>query len=169
MKFAARRRRRAGADRGRPGSLIAAADLRSVVAGFGFAIVTLSLVPLTGFAGQISLAQLTFTGIGAVVMATGAPTARPSGWPCRSPCVAVVGAVVALPALRLTGIYLALATAAFGLFCTWMVFNQQDVMTGRHGAGAAARPRSGSPLDSRLQASWCCSPWLFAPSSACSC
>ena len=41
-----------------------------VVKAFGFAIVTLSLVPLTGYAGQISLAQMTFTGIGAVAMAT---------------------------------------------------------------------------------------------------
>ena len=43
---------------------------------------------------------------------------------------AVVGAVVALPALRLSGIYLALATAAFALFCTSMFFSQTDVMPG---------------------------------------
>ena len=47
----------------------AASDLSLVVKGFGFALITLSLVPLTGYAGQISLAQMTFTGIGAVAMA----------------------------------------------------------------------------------------------------
>ncbi|MGI9578157.1 MAG: ABC transporter permease subunit, partial [Microthrixaceae bacterium] len=40
--------------------------------------------------------------------------------------------------MRLSGIYLALATAAFGLFCYWMVFQQQDVMTG----GTANVPRT---------------------------
>ncbi|MFM7872956.1 MAG: branched-chain amino acid ABC transporter permease [Actinomycetota bacterium] len=40
--------------------------------------------------------------------------------------VAVVGAVVALPALRLSGIYLALSTAAFAVLVTKLVFNQRQ-------------------------------------------
>ena len=36
---------------------------------FPIGIVALSLVPLIGYAGQISLCQLSFAGIGAVVMA----------------------------------------------------------------------------------------------------
>jgi hypothetical protein len=40
--------------------------------------------------------------------------------------------------MRLSGIYLALATAAFGLFCYWMVFQQQEVMRG----GTANVPRT---------------------------
>jgi branched-chain amino acid transport system permease protein len=36
--------------------------------GFTFAIVALSLVPLTGYAGQMSLAPLTFAGLGAIAM-----------------------------------------------------------------------------------------------------
>ena len=41
---------------------------------------------------------------------------------------AAVGALVALPALRLSGLYLALATAAFAVFMDRMVFNQGLVM-----------------------------------------
>jgi branched-chain amino acid transport system permease protein len=40
--------------------------------------------------------------------------------------VAVVGAVVALPALRLSGIYLALSTAAFAVLVSKLVFNQRQ-------------------------------------------
>lgn len=112
------------------GSLIAAPDLPLVTRSMGFAIVTLSLVPLTGFAGQISLAQLTFTGIGAVTMAAWGASGSPLAVAASILVCAVVGGIVALPALRLTGIYLALATAAFAIICTWMVFNQQEVMTG---------------------------------------
>lgn len=112
------------------GALLAPPDLNLVTKGFGFAVVTLSLVPLTGYAGQISLAQLTFTGIGAVAMATWGATGSPLGVALSIGVCAVVGAVVALPALRLSGIYLALSTAAFALFCTTMFFNQGDVMPG---------------------------------------
>jgi branched-chain amino acid transport system permease protein len=112
------------------GAMMAAPDLNLVTKGFGFAVITLSLVPLTGYAGQISLAQLTFTGIGAVAMATWGATGSPLGVALSIGVCAVVGAVVALPALRLSGIYLALATAAFALFCTSMFFSQTDVMPG---------------------------------------
>lgn len=112
------------------GSLLSAPDLNLVSKGFGFALITLSLVPLTGYAGQISLAQMTFTGIGALAMATWGATGSPVGVAIAVVLCAVVGAVVALPALRLSGIYLALATAAFALFCTSMVFGQSEVMPG---------------------------------------
>ena len=48
-------------------------------------IVALSLVPLVGFAGQISLCQLSFAGIGAVVMAHLGAGGNPLGvlvWRC---------------------------------------------------------------------------------------
>ncbi len=112
------------------GSLMAAPDLNLVVTGFYVAIVTLSLVPLTGYAGQISLAQLTFTGIGAVAMATWGANGSLLGVVASIAVCAVVGGLIAFPALRLSGIYLALATAAFAMFCSAMFFNQVDVMPG---------------------------------------
>ncbi|MFV0317155.1 MAG: ABC transporter permease subunit [Microthrixaceae bacterium] len=112
------------------GSLMSGPDQNTMLKGFGFAIATLSLVPLTGYSGQISLSQLTFTGIGAVVMANWGASGN-IGWVFVAVVICgAVGALIALPAMRLQGIYLALATAAFGLFCYWMVFQQQDLMTG---------------------------------------
>lgn len=112
------------------GSLMSLTDQNTMLKGFGFAIATLSLVPLTGYSGQISLAQLTFTGIGAVVMASWGASGNFLWVFVAIAICSAVGALIALPALRLSGIYLALATAAFAIFCYWMVFQQQDVMPG---------------------------------------
>lgn len=112
------------------GSLVAPSDLNLLLGGFYTAVVTLSLVPLTGYAGQISLAQLTFSGIGAVAMATWGANGEP--WAVLASVVVcgIVGGLVAFPALRLSGIYLALATAAFAIVASAMFFNQVDVMPG---------------------------------------
>ena len=114
------------------GSLVAPSDLNLLLGGFYTAMVTLSLVPLTGYAGQISLAQLTFVGIGAVAMATWGANGEPWAVLISIVVCAVVGALVAFPALRLSGIYLALATAAFAMFASAMFFNQVDVMPGNN-------------------------------------
>ncbi|MEI2640114.1 MAG: hypothetical protein V9F03_14130 [Microthrixaceae bacterium] len=112
------------------GSLLAPTDLNMVTTGLYVTVVTLSLVPLTGYAGQISLAQLTFTGIGAVAMAAWGANGSPAGVLITVAVCAAVGALIAFPALRLSGIYLALATAAFAMICSAMVFNQKQVMPG---------------------------------------
>jgi branched-chain amino acid transport system permease protein len=112
------------------GSLVSGPNLNLLLFGFFTAVVTLSLVPLTGYAGQISLAQLTFTGIGAVAMATWGINGELWAVVLSVGLCAVVGALVAFPALRLQGIYLALATAAFAMFCSSMVFNQTTIMPG---------------------------------------
>lgn len=82
----------------------------------GLALIALSLVPLAGFAGQISLCQMSFAGIGAIVMAHHGQGGDPVGVVLAALVCGLVGAVVALPALRLSGIYLALSTAAFAVF-----------------------------------------------------
>lgn len=75
--------------------------------------VLLSLVLLNGYAGQVSLCQLTFVGVGAYVMAKVAPGGSPFGILVVVPVCGLVGAAVAVPVLRLRGLYLALATLAF--------------------------------------------------------
>jgi branched-chain amino acid transport system permease protein len=92
--------------------------------GYGVAlgIVALSLVPLSGYAGQISLAPLAFAGIGAVVMYKVGANGNPLALVAVVLVCAVVGAVVALPTLRLKGLYLALATFAFALLCEKALF-----------------------------------------------
>ena len=105
-------------------------DLIPLVPGFFFAIVALSLVPLTGYAGQVSLAQMSFAGIGGVLMAVVGAGRTPLGVVVAVVLTGLVGALIALPALRLSGIYLALGTAAFTLFMSKVVFNQPKVMPG---------------------------------------
>jgi branched-chain amino acid transport system permease protein len=93
---------------------------------FPFAIFALSLVPLTGFAGQISLCQLSFAGIGAVVWAHQGGSGNPI-WLLGAAIVAgLVGALVALPALRLSGIYLALATGGFAVILDRWIWGLPD-------------------------------------------
>lgn len=82
------------------------------------AIVFLSLVLLTGMSGQISLCQAAFAGVGAFTAGQLAVHFNVSilvGMLIAGVAAGAVGAVVALPALRLGGLALALATLAFGL------------------------------------------------------
>jgi branched-chain amino acid transport system permease protein len=83
-----------------------------------YAIAILGLVLLTGFSGQISLGQGAFMAVGGYASAILVAT---SGWsfyltlPVAGVLATVVGIVVGIPAARLTGIYLALATFALSL------------------------------------------------------
>ena len=84
-----------------------------------FAIIFLSITVITGMAGEISLCQATFAGIGALATGQLAHELGMSvlvGMLLAGCIAAAVGALVALPALRLGGIFLSLATFAFALF-----------------------------------------------------
>ncbi|MDX8053994.1 ABC transporter permease [Lentzea sp. BCCO 10_0798] len=77
-----------------------------------FGIVLLSMVLLTGYGGVVSLGQFTFVGVGAVTVARlGSPS--PVTLLIGAGVAAAVGAVIALTALRVSGLYLALATLGF--------------------------------------------------------
>ena len=88
---------------------------------FVLGIIMLSLVLLTGYAGQLSLAQLTFAGIGAVIVAR-AGGGSPLVFLVAALVAGLVGAVVALPALRLSGLELALSTLAFAVLVDKIFF-----------------------------------------------
>ena len=103
-------------------SVVGKADLATLGTVFGIGMVGLSMVPLIGFAGQISLCQLTFAGIGAVCMAHAGTGGDPLGLVVAIVVTGLVGALIALPALRLSGIYLALATAAFAVIMDNWIF-----------------------------------------------
>jgi branched-chain amino acid transport system permease protein len=83
-----------------------------------YAIVAVSLVILTGWAGQISLGQWGFAGIGAMV-AGGLAAHLQSDFFLTLLAAGAAGAVVAvligLPALRIQGLYLAVTTLAFAI------------------------------------------------------
>lgn len=107
--------------------------------GLALAIVMLSMVPLTGYAGQISLAPMAFAGIGAVAMGHWGPHGEPLALLAATGVTALAGALVALPAIRLRGLYLALATAAFAVLMDQLVFNQNLILP--NGSLDVVRPR----------------------------
>ena len=92
-------------------------------------LVMLSLVLLTGYAGQISLCQLTFVGVGAFAMGKVAGGHSVLGLVAAVALSAIIGAIVALPALRLRGLYLALTTFAFAQVMTALFFKRDDVFS----------------------------------------
>jgi len=95
--------------------------------GLVYAIILLSLVLLTGYAGQISLAQLTFVGFGAFAMGKIAGGDSLLGILAAAGLAGAVGAISALPAMRLRGLYLALTTFAFAFAMTYVFFNNNAV------------------------------------------
>ncbi|KUN80745.1 ABC transporter permease subunit [Streptomyces griseoruber] len=89
---------------------------------FALGVVALSYVPLAGFAGQVSLCQMSIAGIGAVVWGHLGAHGEPWALPAAVLVAAAVGALVAVPALRLSGIYLALGTTAFAVILDRWIF-----------------------------------------------
>ncbi|MFJ4781973.1 ABC transporter permease [Streptomyces sp. NPDC088794] len=89
---------------------------------FSLGIVALSYVPLAGYAGQISLCQLSMAGIGAVVW--GHLGGHGQLWALAAAIAvsAAVGALIAVPALRFSGVYLALGTAAVAVVLDRWIF-----------------------------------------------
>ncbi len=94
-----------------------------------FALITLSVVVLTGWAGQVSLGQMSFVATGGAVGAVATHT-----WHLDLSLAiivaglagAVVAMVVGLPALRLPGLYLAVTTLAFALASSNFLLNRKE-------------------------------------------
>src|SRR5438132_2347891 len=92
---------------------LSAGNLSRLGAGLAFALIMLSLVPLSGYGGQVSLCQMTFAGLGAFAMVKLGAGGSPLGLMAAAALAAGVCALIALPSLRLQGLYLALSTMAF--------------------------------------------------------
>jgi branched-chain amino acid transport system permease protein len=103
-------------------SVLGRSDLVTYGPIFSLGVVALSYVPLVGYAGQISLCQLSIAGIGAVVWSHLGAHGELWALAAAVAVSAVVGALIALPALRLSGVYLALATAAFAVVLDRWIF-----------------------------------------------
>jgi branched-subunit amino acid ABC-type transport system permease component len=105
----------------------------------------LSLGMLIWLSGQISLCHAAFVAIGASTMGHLAGSAG-MPWPVALVCCGLaavpVGVIVALPAIRLSGVYLALATFGFGILMEQVVFGQ-GIMFGAFGLRQAPRPSFG--------------------------
>lgn len=94
-----------------------------------FGLISLSVVLLTGYAGQLSLAQFALAGMGAFVAARLDAAAH---WPFIPSFLAglvaagLIGVVIGLPALRTRGINLAIITLGLGLSVSDIVFGNQN-------------------------------------------
>lgn len=105
-----------------------------------YGIVGLGLMLLAGFTGLFSIGHAAFFGVGAYAQAV----LSGMGWPfplalaAGAALSAAVGVVVGLPALRVKGIYLGIATLAFG-FIVAEVFARWESVTGGN-AGMTVGP-----------------------------
>jgi sulfate-transporting ATPase len=103
---------------------------------FCVGIVLLSIVVLTGYAGQLSLAQYAIAGIGAYVAGRLASTANIPFWLALIIGVAAtvpVGVLFALPAVRTRGINLAIVTLGLGTAVELILFDNQNYTGGQSG------------------------------------
>jgi branched-chain amino acid transport system permease protein len=104
-------------------------------------ILVSSLNLVVGCAGQVSICQAAFFGIGAY---TSALLALKAGWPfwIALPTAGIVsgifGLLIGMPSTRLSGHYLAIATLAFGAIVT-AIFERWDALTYPPGEGAIVR------------------------------
>ncbi|MFY9587061.1 MAG: branched-chain amino acid ABC transporter permease, partial [Actinomycetota bacterium] len=114
---------------------------------FEFAMIAISLVVLIGWVGQISLAQASFVGIGAFITAMAA-----RGWDLQFPINVVVGMVAAavgavllgVIALRVRGLYLAVATLIFAWMADTFLFRSPWLGAGG-GSSTIPDQQIGSP------------------------
>ena len=126
-------------------------------------IVGLSLVVLTGWAGQVSLGQYAFVAVGAVV--AGGATSRGGvpfllAVPLGAVAAAAVAVLVGLPALRVKGLFLGVATFALAVTTSVLLFDR-SCSAGCCPTRSRAR-RSSSASTARRPSTTCASP----PSSA---
>jgi ABC-type branched-subunit amino acid transport system permease subunit len=113
--------------------------------GMALSIIFLSITLITGMAGQLSLCQVTFAGVGGF---TAGQLAAHFGFPILlgalvgAVLAAAVGVLVALPALRLSGLPLTLVTLAFAIFADQVLFQYTWSGAGDTGIPTIARPNT---------------------------
>ena len=106
-----------------------------------FALLTLSVVVLTGFSGQISLAQLAFAGVAgfAAIKLTEHHVPFPIALVLASLLATAIGVLVGWPATRVRGMSLAIATLAMAVAIEELVLASEP-FSGGHAGASAPRP-----------------------------
>ena len=114
-----------------------------------YSIVGFGLMMLVGFTGQISLGHAAFLAVGAyteaLMQAAGVPFVISIS--CAALFSAVAGVIVGLPALRLKGIYLAIATLAFNVIVEEIITRWESLTGGNSGKHLKAVDLFGLKLD----------------------
>ena len=112
-----------------------------------YVLLAIGLNILVGYAGQLAFANAAMFGIG--TYATGLLQVR-LGWsfwlafPSGALLATAVGLAISLPALRLSGLYLALSTLAFAQATQWVFLHWESVTFGA--GGFKTPPLSFAPL-----------------------
>lgn len=107
-----------------------------------FSLAALSVVLLTGYVGQVSLAQAAFMGFGAFVTGKLMVQGGMSFWiamPIAALATAALGVLVGLPSLRARGLHLAVVTLSVGVAFDKFVFNRVELV-GPAGSWSFERP-----------------------------
>ena len=122
-----------------------------------WAVLTIAAIGLNltlGYAGQVSLAQGAFVGIGAytVALLTQAGWPYPAAFVCAGALCFAIGWLLGYPALRVQHHYLAFVTLAFTTLVFLVLRNEEWLTNGIYGITGTARPvlfgwSTGSALD----------------------
>lgn len=143
---------------------------------FIYAIVGFGLMLLSGYTGQFSMGHAAFLAIGAYAETL----LQAAGWPflVSAPVAMVLagiaGVVIGLPALRLTGIYLAIATLSFGFIVEEVLARWESVTGGNSGKTVSSVKLLTGKLDGEMPfyylclacvilIAWCCYNLLRSP------
>lgn len=106
-----------------PSSVIAAANLAA-----SYTVVAIAIVVLTGWVGQISLGHAALVGVGSYVtghVVAGLGIPFPLSLPFAAAAAGVAAALLGAVALRVRGLYLAVATLIFSWMASEFLFRQQ--------------------------------------------
>jgi branched-chain amino acid transport system permease protein len=121
--------------------LLPADDVPTLSRGLMFAVVLLSLVVLTGYGGQITLATYLFMAIGCWTAGSLVEGGNVLSLVLAAVIAAPLGALVALPSLRLRGLYLALTTFAVALAGQYLIVGDSHLFGS--GSLTIGRPQIG--------------------------
>jgi branched-chain amino acid transport system permease protein len=120
------------------GSVLTGTNLYTLGVALAVGLAALSLVLLSGYGGQVWLCQFTFVGMGAWAMTKVDGGSSLLGVLAAIGFCAAAGGILALPALRLRGLYMALATLAFAALMDGIFFTNPSVING--GSITVGRP-----------------------------
>ncbi len=100
-----------------------------------YSVATVGLMLLTGYTGQVSIGHAAFFGIGAytsaILSSNGVPFVL--ALPLAGLISGFVGIFIGLPALRLSGLYLAIATMGFGFIVDEILVRWESLTKGNMG------------------------------------
>jgi sulfate-transporting ATPase len=108
----------------------------ALITTFAVGIILCSVIVVAGYAGQLSLCQFALAGLGAWMAAR---LMSADGWGFEAAMLAavigttLVGVIVALPAIRTRGSFLAIATLAIALMFNALIFTNSAVTGGVRG------------------------------------